>query len=68
MSKIIFSVVILAIISDCFCKDSLFYTQANAYLKNYEISREEFVTFALAANEGFAFFYNLPNFDKLCHG
>jgi hypothetical protein len=64
MSKIIFSVVILAIISGCLCKDSLFDTQANAYLKNYEISREEFVTFALAANEGFGFFYNLPNFDK----
>jgi hypothetical protein len=67
MSKVIFTIVILAIVSCSLCNDFLIDTsaQANSYMDNYEqINPEDFLKFAAGANEGFGFFYNLPNYDQ----
>jgi hypothetical protein len=71
MSKIIFSVLILAIVSGCMCNDFLVFDSPQPQARMMpvydieQITPAEFLKFASGVHQGFGFFNNLP-FQNEC--
>ncbi len=66
MSKIIFSVLLIAIISGCMCNNFLEFDNSQSETKmvqisdNLQITQNEFLNFVYGVHLGFGFFKNLP--------
>ena len=55
MSKIIFSILLLTVLSSCLCTNE----DALDYLEDYQQTEKDFIDFLNGANEGFGFFFKL---------